>query len=84
VLCVQCERLQSIAISAARSYHSLAADLECSYLSHNTEAQMLLSIRLKQAFTDSETARVELFLHEKIHRLKKLANGVPLTKRHSA
>ena len=47
--CVQCERLIAKAIRAARSYHSLAADLECAYLSQDSEIAQPLSASLEKA-----------------------------------
>jgi hypothetical protein len=71
--CVRCARLQSLAVSDARIYHRLAADLECSYISHDSEAQIPLSSRLEKAFSDRDTTRAELLLHEKDHGLEKPA-----------
>jgi len=82
--CVQCKRLQSLAVNAAKLYHSLAADLECSYLNHNLEASPLLSMRLQKASRDRDAAIAELTLHENTHAFRKPANVEPSKKRQSA
>jgi hypothetical protein len=69
-----------MAIEASRPYHSLAADLKCSYLSHNSEeVSLLLSKRLEKAFRDREDARAELLLHESNHAGGKITEREPLS-----
>lgn len=82
--CVQCERLLAIAIRAASSYHGLMADLECAYLSRDSEIAEPLSARLEEAFRDRSNAIAELTVHESSHARKKPAGELQLSRRQSA
>jgi len=84
VECVQCERLIAKAIRAARSYHGLAADLECAYLSQDSEMAQPLSASLEKAFRDRNDAIAKLTAHENTHTHKMPAGGVQLSRRQSA
>ena len=81
VACVHCERLISLAITATRDYHSLAADLECAYLAHDLEAPPLLAIRLERALHARDAAIADLSSHENTHMLRKPVDEVRLSKR---
>jgi hypothetical protein len=83
VKCVQCERLRTLAATAARAYYGLVADLECAYLGHDEEAPLLLSKRLERASHERDAARAELLNHESQAHKKPVDSGL-LSKRESA
>jgi len=82
--CAQCERLLANSIRAARYYHGLVADLECAYLSRDSEVAQPLSAGLEKAFHDRNDAIAELTVHESTHADKKPARGLQLSRRQSA
>lgn len=79
--CVQCERPLAIAISAARSYHGLVADLDAPTLA-GIQNSLNLYRHVWKSFRDRNEAIVELTVRESTH--KKPGGGLQLSRRQSA
>jgi len=84
VACQQCKDLQQIALTASKTYHQRLQDLEAAHICHNSEALMLLSIRLDAAFKSRNTAIAELSNHESTCAGKKRAEARSFIERKTA
>jgi hypothetical protein len=82
--CLDCDRLQQVALMASRTYYELLGDLEAAHILHNSDPVQRLSVLRKKALQIRDAAIAELTIHENAHVHKTAEGRQQLRKRQSA